>query len=151
MTAIFSGALIVTALLAMRWILNEDGRENLFLYRLGVGAALLLSAIFAITSGEFYAVLIVAMASIPLIPQLSNTLKTLPVEGQFIHLFGDKASPDEMSRTQALSILGLSGNPSSEEIKKAHKSLIRKVHPDNGGSDYLSHQVNQARDILLNS
>ena len=80
MTAIFSGALIVTALLAMRWILNEEGRENLFIYRLGVGAALLLSAIFAITSGEFYAVLIrTPLRPFRLKDNLSISLEIRPV------------------------------------------------------------------------
>lgn len=53
------------------------------------------------------------------------------------------------SRDEALQILGLSGNPSREEIISAHRRLINKLHPDRGGSDFLAARVNQARDILL--
>lgn len=53
------------------------------------------------------------------------------------------------SRDEALQILGLSGNPSREDIITAHRRLINKLHPDRGGSDFLAARVNQARDILL--
>jgi hypothetical protein len=53
------------------------------------------------------------------------------------------------SRDEALQILGLSGNPSREDIIAAHRRLINKLHPDRGGSDFLAARVNQARDILL--
>jgi hypothetical protein len=54
------------------------------------------------------------------------------------------------SREEALQILGLSGDPSRDEIIAAHRRLINKLHPDRGGSDFLAARVNQARDILLN-
>jgi hypothetical protein len=53
------------------------------------------------------------------------------------------------SRDEALQILGLSGNPSREDIIAAHRRLINKLHPDRGGSDFLAARVNQARDTLL--
>lgn len=64
---------------------------------------------------------------------------------------GQQASPPFASpgRDEALQILGLSGDPSREEIIAAHRRLINKLHPDRGGSDFLAARVNQARDILL--
>lgn len=53
------------------------------------------------------------------------------------------------ARDEALQILGLSGNPSREDIIAAHRRLINKLHPDRGGSDFLAARVNQARDVLL--
>ena len=38
---------------------------------------------------------------------------------------------------------------SVEEIRKAHKKLITRMHPDLGGTDYLSAKINRARDVLL--
>ena len=59
------------------------------------------------------------------------------------------ASGDAMTRARALEILGLSGNPSRDEILAAHRRLIQKLHPDRGGSTYLAQQLNDAKARLL--
>ncbi len=50
---------------------------------------------------------------------------------------------------EAMEILGLQGEPERDAVLKAHRTLIHKLHPDRGGSDYLASQVNAARDQLL--
>ncbi len=54
-----------------------------------------------------------------------------------------------MSRDEAYSVLGLKPGASREEVLAAHRRLIQKAHPDQGGSDYLAAKINQARDLLL--
>jgi len=54
-----------------------------------------------------------------------------------------------MNKQQAYDVLGLKAGSSREEIVRAHKRMMQKVHPDRGGSDYLAAQINQAKDILL--
>ena len=61
--------------------------------------------------------------------------------------YSPKALP--MTREEALDVLGLADNPSSVKIREAHHKLIKKIHPDQGGSDYLAMKINQARDVLL--
>ncbi|MEM1381805.1 MAG: hypothetical protein AAGH41_14380 [Pseudomonadota bacterium] len=56
-----------------------------------------------------------------------------------------------MSREEALAILGLEGSPSEDTITAAHKRMIVRAHPDQGGSDYLAAKVNAARRTLLGS
>ncbi len=51
-------------------------------------------------------------------------------------------------RDEALQILGLSGEPTHDEITQAHRKLINRVHPDKGGNDFLASRINQARDVL---
>lgn len=66
------------------------------------------------------------------------------------HEFRSSPPPfSQPARDEALQILGLSGNPSREDIIAAHRRLINKLHPDRGGSDFLAARVNQARDVLL--
>lgn len=54
-----------------------------------------------------------------------------------------------MSRAEALEILGLADGATEEEIRAAHRRLMRSAHPDQGGSDWLASRLNAARDLLL--
>lgn len=53
------------------------------------------------------------------------------------------------SRAEALNILGLEEGATPQQIRAAHKRLIAKNHPDQGGSGHLAAQINRARDVLL--
>lgn len=66
---------------------------------------------------------------------------------------GGLPSSDESNMTKplALEILGLDDDADREQINKAHRSLMQKMHPDRGGSDYLAKKINAAKDFLLNN
>jgi len=54
-----------------------------------------------------------------------------------------------LSTDEAWAILGLQPGAAKTDIIARHKSLIQKLHPDRGGSNYLTVRINQARDLLL--
>jgi DnaJ-domain-containing protein 1 len=54
-----------------------------------------------------------------------------------------------MGMREAYAVLGLAPGASREDIKQAHRQLMKHAHPDRGGSTHRAARLNEAKDLLL--
>lgn len=59
------------------------------------------------------------------------------------------SSGGKMSEKEAYQILGLEAGANKDAITRAHRTLMKKFHPDQGGTSYLAARINEAKDVLL--
>jgi len=92
---------------------------------------------------------------------------TDPQSAQLIEAYLDRVHPswredmargeEDMSRgpdgrmdlEEALDILGLKPGADAEDVRRAHRDLMLRLHPDRGGSTYLAAKINEAKDVAL--
>jgi DnaJ domain len=141
------------------WFLRKAGRmppaqTRLLTRKLG-GGLLIAFALFLVVRGQWELAIGLFAVGMGLIGQAA----LLPNGFGFAKAMG--AKPQEppqsppprgkvlMAHDEALAILGLKRGASADEIKQAHKRLMKDFHPDLGGTDYLAAKINEAKNVLL--
>jgi DnaJ-domain-containing protein 1 len=54
-----------------------------------------------------------------------------------------------MTKEEAYKILGLEAGAAATDVRKAHRRLMQRLHPDLGGTSFLAARINEAKDVLL--
>lgn len=62
---------------------------------------------------------------------------------------GHSPASGSMTKEEAYQVLGLEPGASPAEIRNAWRKLMKSMHPDSGGSEFLAAKINAAKDILL--
>jgi DnaJ-domain-containing protein 1 len=65
-----------------------------------------------------------------------------------LHGSADAAKP-HVNLADAYNILGLSPGATRDDVVRAHREMMKRVHPDQGGSNYLAAKINEAKTVLL--
>jgi hypothetical protein len=158
----------VLALALTVWLLKSFARSDrrylaMILTRIGqtVGGVLALAlAGYIGVRGDLFVAVPLAVIGLSLLGwQPARELVATYFDRRYVrreHMEGDAAagryapaSPGKMPEREAYQILGLQPGASADDITRAHRALIKKLHPDQGGSTYLAARVNEAKDVLL--
>ena len=59
--------------------------------------------------------------------------------------------PGAMTKEEAYKILGLEAGATAADIRKAHRRLMQRLHPDLGGTSFLAARIDEAKNVLLSN
>ncbi len=94
---------------------------------------------------------------------LSDTKARDPQAAQLLEAFIDRTGrgggsqrssgggpgPAGMAIEEAYEVLGLKPGATRDQVQAAHRALMKKYHPDQGGSTYLASKINEAKEVLI--
>lgn len=64
---------------------------------------------------------------------------------------GINLEPSAMSQEEAYEIMGLTFEARDADLARPYRLLMKKFHPDKGGSLWFASRINQARDIVIDA
>ena len=126
-----------------RFFLNANIKQIKALFLTSAFIVICLALFFMAITGRLAGALALVVALAPIIHLMIKEWREKPTAD-------NHAQANEIStKEEALNVLGLKDGAGEDDIQKAYKTLMQKVHPDKEGSEWLAAKLNQARDILL--
>lgn len=154
-------AVIAIGLLLWYKISNApaDKRKNLIFW--STAGVIIGTLVVLVATGRMHWLYALGGSIAAFMPRVISALRYLPLINRFRQQYTQnntrqsgqqstgRTNPGKMTTAEAREILGVKPDASREEIIRAHKRMMQKVHPDRGGTDFLAAQLNQAKDTLL--
>jgi hypothetical protein len=162
MTLILWVVVVVVLLWATKAFSKADRRQVGRVWPGVGGYAALTFAAFLLVRGEIAEAIPFALIGLGLLGRLMWLWPTVPYYDSRQARWGQNpqgnaaagnpprsAASGKMTKEEAYQILGIRAGAGAQEISRAHRSLMKKLHPDQGGSTHLAARVNEAKDVLL--
>ena len=115
---------------------------------------LLIALFFMAVTGRLAPAIGLFVALLPLVREVWKSSKSGASEGdasqtEGADMGGKSHHSSSISLEEARDILGVQQNAGRQEIMRAYKDLMKRVHPDTQGSAGLARKLNEAKDLLL--
>jgi DnaJ-domain-containing protein 1 len=138
------GAVVVTLVVILSLQASESDAEKRRVEHVLIGALVVAGAVYLLTRAGFGWAAVGLVLLYSAARRLGNRARPAPSAAGP----GDPTRPP-MSREEAYQVLGLEPGASPERIRDEYKRLMKKMHPDQGGTNYLAARINEAKDVLL--
>lgn len=130
----------------LTWLLMRSEPSLLIqLFKIAALTAAILAFVYFILTGRLNLLLLLAAVAAPILIPYFRRQAQEDLKSKDAYFFSSR----KISVKEAYAILGLEKGASKKEILEAHRILMKKLHPDHGGNDFLAKQLNEAKDILL--
>ncbi len=130
---------------------SADPKDILYSMRWFFVGGVLLLILFLVATGKVQMIWLAALSFLPWVRRflmVKNIYKKFNGKSQNNYANqADKNYPN--NKTDAYDILGLEHGAGENEIRDAHRKLMKKYHPDAGGDVERAAIINRAKDILL--
>ncbi|ARN85435.1 DnaJ domain-containing protein [Candidatus Nucleicultrix amoebiphila] len=140
MSILVGAVLLVATLFLARWFIHVDTETRAKAAKIGLAIVVVLAFVLIFFGLRLPFVITGLFVLIPFLPYFFQ---------QETQELSKSAVSTHMTLEEARQILGVKARDTEEEILKAYRRIIQKVHPDKGGSAYLAAKVNHAKDVLL--
>ena len=120
-----------------RFFIKASPRQIKAMFLSVAATAVGLASVFLAVTGRLPAAIAILTALWPIGVSLLRNRKAPP------------SSNLPLNEKEAYEVLGLPEGANPDEIREAHLRLMKKVHPDQKGSDWLAKKINAAKDLLL--
>lgn len=133
--------LIIALASLYRFFLKAEARQVKAMLLSCLAAGITLASLFLAVTGRLPAAIAILTALWPLGIAYMRTRAQRTINA------GAENLP--LTPKEAYEVLGLPDGAPPEDVREAHLRLMKKVHPDLAGSDWLAQKINAARDLLL--